>query len=104
MHCLVCHAKISRWRRLKTSSQFCCDEHFEQHKREAVGRLLESSQPASDLGSEDPIHRLTAITQAEYPNGETPREWKVQSFMEVAIRRPSWPRIPMSSGSDGPAL
>ena len=53
MYCLLCHQKISRWRRMKTSSQFCCDEHAEQHKREAMGRLMEYA-PAAPSASSDP--------------------------------------------------
>jgi hypothetical protein len=93
MYCLLCHQKISRWRRLKTGSQYCCEEHAEQHKREAMGRLLEYEQPATPhTHEEDLIHRLSVITSGIQPPAQSAPEWQMQPFIEVAIRRYSAPR------------
>jgi hypothetical protein len=87
MDCLFCHGKIPRWRRLKTSSQFCCDEHAEQHKNETVNRLLEYSDARPAHGAEDPIHRL-ALIGSETPIEERPApQWQLAPFSTLELRR-----------------
>ncbi len=87
MYCLVCHEKISRWRRLKTGSQFCCDEHLEQHKAESVHRLLEYQQAKPAHPDEDPIHRL-GLMGAGPPVVEEPRRvMDLQPFVLMDVRR-----------------
>ncbi len=97
MYCLLCHQKITRWRRLKTHSQFCCDEHAEQHKRETMGRLLDYGPPASEVPAQpheddDPIHRLAAVTGHYQMQPETSTKAEMASFAEIHMRRYSAPR------------
>jgi hypothetical protein len=97
MYCLLCHQKITRWRRLKTHSQFCCDEHAEQHKRETMGRLLEYGPPAADVPAQpheddDPIHRLAAVTGHYQVQPENSSTMEMAPFAEVHMRRYSAPR------------
>ncbi|MBI3694901.1 MAG: hypothetical protein HY238_08690 [Acidobacteria bacterium] len=87
MYCLLCHEKISRWRRLKTGSDFCCDEHLEQYKREAVGRLLEYHETKSSQPAEDPIHRLGLIGVGPPVVEEPRRPMELQSFAVMEVRR-----------------
>ena len=93
MYCLLCHAKISRWRRLKTSSEFCCEEHAEQYKQETVGRLLEYAAQTSNW-LEDPIHRLSMIAGGEGSLGTADHDWQMQEFVTLTPRQQTTPRLP----------
>ena len=98
MYCLVCHAKISRWRRMKTSSEFCCEEHAEQYKKETVGRLLEYAEPPHASGPIDPIHRL-AILAGEKAPAEEEASWQIQEFLSPKLRHQTSPRIRVAAAS-----
>ena len=87
MDCLLCHRKIPHWRRLKTGSDFCSDEHLEQHKRETFGRLMEYREPSPSHSAEDPIHRLDLMDKGVLAHDQPRREWQLRPFVAVEVRR-----------------
>jgi hypothetical protein len=104
MYCLLCRRKISGWKRMMRNSQFCCDEHREQHKKETLGRLLEYDQ-ALPAHSEDPIHRLHTITSDVLPESGARAGWQLQPFVEIEARRFKLGRSPLSpAGAQQPLL
>lgn len=70
---------------MKSNAPFCCDEHLEQHKKEAVSRLLEYREAAHQI--EDPIHRLAAISASSPLPEEGAGKWQLQPFRMLEARR-----------------
>jgi hypothetical protein len=70
---------------MKSNAPFCCDEHLEQHKKEAVSRLLEYREAAHQV--EDPIHRLAAISAGSPLPEEDAGKWQLQPFRMLEARR-----------------
>ncbi len=85
---------------MKTGSEFCCDEHAEQYKRETVGRLLEYAEPLHP-SLVDPMHRL-AILAGEKPASEEEPSWEIQEFVALTLRHRTTPRVPVAASSPRP--
>src|SRR5262249_21510180 len=95
MHCLLCHEKIPRMRRLK-KWDFCCDEHMEQYKQETLKRLLEYGAPQRFPAADDPIHHLEVLTNEPDETTTPPQRpvsaWQLQPFTDIDLQRyaPVW--------------
>ncbi|HYL05311.1 MAG TPA: hypothetical protein VE075_04690, partial [Thermoanaerobaculia bacterium] len=102
MDCLLCHKKIPSWRRMTTGSEFCCEEHAQQHNSETVDRLLEYEQESAGLPVEDPIHRLAALGGVQLLGQEEQREWQLQLPIWIDPRRfsPAKTRLQQLSRED----
>ena len=93
---------------MKTGSDFCCDEHADQHKTAVMGRLMEYQAPSlSPRPGEDPIHRL-AVLAGHAPELETATlGWQIQPLAAIELRRQTPIQAPAWMGLEGalsPAL
>lgn len=88
---------------MKSNAPFCCDEHQEQHKSEAVTRLLEyrEAKPAP-LVEEDPIHRFAAMNVE--PREAISKKWELQPVRALEARRYTPMRKPFSDFYGPPGL
>ncbi len=109
MYCLLCHEKIPRLRAWRTKSEFCCDEHAAQYKKQTLDRLLTDQNPArketpnpialADEADDDLIHDEMAPEAAGASDVHTHTSEEVEATIE-----PSFAAVPdLEAGSTDPS-